>query len=280
MALGGFDEGQTRDADNPFFSSEQKYDFWSDAHCLAAEQLDFALNSDAPLTLFIGPEGSGKTTVIRKVASETNSKRLIGTLSHYSILESTPRAAIFRALGASAPRSNTDLDKTTFDATMTRANMQHGLPALVIDDADNVQASTLQRLFDICATTQEGLLVKLVLVGREDFDDKLNPEIRSLYSPVVKLGLMSEEDTSDYVHHRCAVAGFKTMPFTPKALKELYLVSQGNPLILNVACMVALDEARRKRQPIIDSDQIKRCCAKEGIRANTFVFASSRSAKK
>ncbi|WP_235575873.1 hypothetical protein, partial [Roseovarius tolerans] len=162
------------------------------------------------------------------------------------------------------------LDKATFDATMIRANMQHGLPTLMIDDADEIQSSTLQRLFDICATTQEGLLVKLVLVGREDFDECItHQQIKSFYCPTIELGPMSEEDTSSYVHHRCAVAGFKAMPFTPKALKELFQVSQGNPLILNVACMVALDEARRERQPLIDSDQIKRCCAKEGIQAKT-----------
>ena len=86
--------------ESPFQSSDPRYDYWSAAHRLTFEQLQFLLHSGMLFSVFTGDVGAGKSTVLRQAVALAQGRTLIGLVRHGPMLSTTPARAVLAAFGA------------------------------------------------------------------------------------------------------------------------------------------------------------------------------------
>jgi len=246
---------------SPFQITAPDYDYWSQAHSLAAERLEFAIGSMILLTVFTGDVGSGKSTVVRKVVNEIQDKTLVGNLSYSAKLSVDPCRAILDAFGADPGPGDPAAHRRILEHSLIAARYQYGLPTLIVDDAHSMPEDKLANLFEIAGfhCDHESALFKRVLVGHTELYDRLNRDMGDMLGPSFSLDAMSEKDTAGYVRHRLAAAGTTDAVFADDALGAIYERTRGNPLRVNLVCMFALDEAKELGRTQIDARTIHDC---------------------
>ena len=245
----------------PFQNAVPKFDYWSTAHSLAAERLEFAVGSSILLTVFTGEPGSGKSTVVRKVVSDAQGKRLIGVCTHGPAINVDPCRAILESFGADAGTGDKASHQRILQQSLEAARTEHALPTFVLDDADKLKVAQFSNLCDLARLSNgpENALFKIILVGKPGLADQLDDELSLLLGPTFTLEPMSEEDTAGYVRHRLEVAEFGSQPFDDGALSAIHERTGGNPKQINLLCQAALDEAAALGIARIDAKWMQDC---------------------
>ncbi len=251
-------------ADSPFVSNDPLYDFWSDAHCLAAEQLGFVVNSSLPLTLFTGQSGVGKSIVLRSVVEELSKAHLLGQLADLSALQSKPCAAVLSAFGAEVPQDEGDISLSVFKNSFLAARKHYPAPTLFVDRAHDIEQHELATLLEIAgiAKTADDALFKIVLVGDVGLPDRLSASFSALIGPAVRLENMSDEDSADYIRHRLACAEYKSVLFSDDALEIIVKYAKGNASVINLICDAALSQFYGDKQDRIEAATVRKCFAR------------------
>jgi general secretion pathway protein A len=245
---------------SPFQSSDPRFDYWSAAHRLAFEQLQFILQSGLFFSVFTGDVGAGKSTVLRQAVALAQSRTLIGMVSHGPMLSATPARAVLAAFGADPGPGDPDDQAALLRRSLTAAAADGGAGTLVIDDALRLGREALQALLDLSGiATGEGPLFRMVLAGPPALSARLGTELPGLMGPTVHLDAMSPEDTSGFVRHRMSVAGVRALRFDESALALVYDLTGGNPLRINLLCMFCLDEAWDRDIAVIDAALVREC---------------------
>lgn len=240
-------EIQTTSPTDAFKTSTPEYDYWSAAHSLAAEQLEFAVRSMILLTVFTGEHGSGKSTVLRKVLADTQPDLLVGLLAHDTVLYANPAGAILKALGAEVdPAQSPAVLETVLRQSLSNARLEQRLATIIVDDAHRLSTGVLSKLFRLAGlhSGEAAALFKVVLVGQPDLSDRLSKDIYDLIGPAIELELMSEADTAGYIMHRLKTAHSDDISFTKEALQVAYEQTGGRPSLINLLCKSALITAK------------------------------------
>ncbi len=71
-----------------------------------------------------------------------------------------------------------------------------------------------------------------------------------------RLRLMSRDETTRYVAHRCAVAGASTVPFDGASLDAVFEMSRGNLRAVDSLCLGALDEAAKRKASTVGASDV------------------------
>jgi type II secretory pathway predicted ATPase ExeA len=245
---------------NPFQSSDPRFDYWSAAHRLAYEQFDFVLQSGLLFSAFLGETGAGKTTVARQAVALAQGRRLIGVTAPGDSLDAAPARTVLSAFGADPGPGDEAAQAALLRRSLAAAQAQHGMGTLVIDDAHRLRPGTLSRLLELAGITGgDEPVFRLVLIGRPEVQARLYAELPGLMGPVVELGAMSPEDTAGFVRHRLSVGGVTAIGFDAGALEAVHEATGGNPLRVNLLCMFCLDEAWDRDQGVIDAALVRDC---------------------
>jgi general secretion pathway protein A len=245
---------------NPFQSSDPRFDYWSAAHRLAYEQFDFVLQSGLLFSAFLGETGAGKTTVARQAVALAQGRRLIGVTAPGDSLDAAPARTVLSAFGADPGPGDEAAQAALLRRSLAAAQAQHGMGTLVIEDAHGLRPGTLSRLLELAGITGgDEPAFRLVLIGRPEAQARLDAELPGLMGPVVELGAMSPEDTAGFVRHRLSVGGVTAICFDAGALEAVHEATVGNPLRVNLLCMFCLDEAWDRDQGVIDAGLVRDC---------------------
>jgi hypothetical protein len=90
----------------------------------------------------------------------------------------------------------------------------------------------------------EKKLLQIILAGQLQLEDKLKlPELAQLSQRLgfySRLMPMSHSETKGYIEKRLAVAGVTYPIFTSKAIKTIFVCSNGVPRVINLLCDLAL----------------------------------------
>jgi general secretion pathway protein A len=250
--------------ESPFQSSDPRFDYWSAAHRLAFEQLQFVLQSGLFLSVFTGDVGAGKSTVLRQAVALAQSRTLIGVVRHGPMLSTTPARAVLAAFGADPGPGAADVHaallRRSLRAAVADGRADGGAGTLVIDDAHRLGGGALQALLDLSGIgAGEAPLFRLVLAGPPEVTSRLWADLPGLMGPTVHLDAMSPEDTSGFVRHRMSVAGVRALRFDDTALATVHDITGGNPLRINLLCMFCLDEAWDRDVEVIDAALVREC---------------------
>jgi general secretion pathway protein A len=218
------------------------------SHREALSNLQYGLTSRRGLTLLVGEAGTGKTTLVRAVVGEFESKgaRIAylnnPTLTRQEFAEFLASAFdLHPAVSASKTRLLSELSRRL--AEWHAAGVVTGL---IIDESQSLPDELLEeiRLLANIETATDKLL-PVVLAGQPELADRLNQQsLRQLKQRVAlrcQLAALGPMETAEYIAGRIRIAGGNSMLlFTRQAVDAVYRYSGGIPRLISVICDNAL----------------------------------------
>lgn len=250
----------TETSDRMTVSEQSGAMYWSQAHELARERLNFAAASRVPVTLFVGRSGTGRTRLVRELIATNTSSFVVRVLNSLDQLSGEVFSDVLTAFNPK--RSPTATPAQSREELIKLLNSLHAarrFPVLVVDDAEQLSNLYLGALCDLCdKPVDQRPLMKLVLVGRPDLADILSGVRPDLVGPAFALDCMSEEDIGGYVRARLDSIGLQDRKLSKGAVRELFVLSNGIPAKLNAICDALKKHGSSDTQAAIDKTQVRR----------------------
>lgn len=228
--------------EHPFrITPDVEYFFASPNHMEALQSLKYFVDSDEGFLVMTGEPGTGKTITMRKFMNE-----LPDTVEYaYVMFPSLEPEEMFRAVleDFGFPIGENQTKNSLFAGFrdfLTEKKRQGKKPLLIIDEAQNLPARTLEELRILSnLETEKEKLIRFVIAGQPELDSKLNsPSLRQLRQRItlhVSLDYMNFDDMSKYVAFRLSKGGFHGQYPEKKFYKKLYSYTGGNPRLVNLA---------------------------------------------
>jgi general secretion pathway protein A len=234
--------------EKPFsLTPDPRFIFLSKNHREAFAHLLYGINNRVGFIALTGEVGTGKTTVLRSLLSQLDADHYSTALIFNPSLSPTELLqTISRELGVPTDSSNHLSALDALNLFLLKQNAEGRTVVLVIDEAQDLQASVLEqiRLISNLETDAEKL-IQIVLAGQPELVKILKRKgMRQLAQRITvqyHLQPMDFQDTVHYVSHRIEVAGGKGgSVFSKRSLKRIYRYSGGLPRLINAACDRAL----------------------------------------
>jgi general secretion pathway protein A len=149
---------------------------------------------------------------------------------------------------------------------------------LIIDEAQNLSSDVIEQLRLLTnLETNERKLLQIVLIGQPELRAMLRrPELEQVAQRVIAryhLDALTEDETSQYLRHRLAVAGLTSaLPFSQRAMQEIHHASRGVPRRINLLADRALLGAYAESVPRVDKRIVEKAAAE--------VFGAERRAER
>lgn len=234
--------------EKPFtITPNPRYIFLSKQHQEAFAHLIYGIDSHAGFIELVGEVGTGKTTVLRTLLEQLHDDQhrlaLIFNpcLSALELLRS-----INREFGIPWDGMQNEQLLAALYEFLLAENAAGRTVVLIIDEAQNLRPQVLEQIRLISnLETNTDKLIQIVLAGQPELLTLLSrPQLRQLAQRITvryRLWPLDAEDTAGYVAHRLQVAsGYRTVDFTPGALRRVHAFSKGVPRLINVVCDRAL----------------------------------------
>lgn len=233
--------------ENPFsIAPDPRFLYLSRRHQEALAHLIYGVTEGGGFVQLTGDVGTGKTMLIRALL-----ERLPETVELALILY--PLLSVHEFMRSICGELSIEYAKDATLKDMIDALNDHVLAnfakgrrtVLIIDEAQNLNRDVLEqlRLLTNLETSKEKLL-QILLVGQPELNSLLAQEdMRQLAQRVTarySLGPLGAKETSEYILHRCLVAGAKTPLFSAPAMRWVHTLSVGVPRVVNIICDRAL----------------------------------------
>ena len=214
--------------------------YTTNAHAEALENLNYLIFSEEPFAVVTGEPGTGKTITIKKFLTELPNN----IVSAYILFPNISAEELFYAIleDFNVP-VEPNLSKNSLYLKIREfllKNNEEGKKALVvIDEAQNLSNETLEelRLLSNIETEKEKLL-KIVLAGQPELDDKLNSEeLRQFKQRVTlytQLGNIKIDEIKSYINSHLEKAGRGRIKIQSSVIKRLATYTKGNPRLINI----------------------------------------------
>ncbi|MGH6610633.1 MAG: XrtA/PEP-CTERM system-associated ATPase [Burkholderiaceae bacterium] len=228
----------------PFqLSPDPAFYFGSKGHSSAFSYLKYGVYQGEGFLVVTGDIGTGKTTLVRALSNELDTKEVVAAQIVSTQLEADD---LLRAV-ATAFGVNVRLDGkahliATIEAFLLQTFQRGKRALLIVDEAQNLGARSLEEL-RMLSNFQCGdhALLQSFLVGQ--------PELRMLMrSPLMEqfrqrviasyhLGPLDEAETRAYIEHRLRFVGWTDDPhFEDDAFLEIHRTTGGVPRRINSLC--------------------------------------------
>jgi len=214
------------------------------------------------LVLFIqGAQGVGKTSIIKQ--------RLLNKKENWKVCSLNAKDYVTTDTFVAKIAKDLKLHLSTDFIGSPAASLQEQLaslgrtglfPVLIIDDIELLKDSLIPMLMSFIYIQENQRPILRLIVSGEDIPNALvnnlsnkDKEENIKYLPVLPL---SQSETAEYIKFRMKAAGFEQKtPFSPEALKKIYLDAKGFPnLISQLANYYLVQYAQGKivKQPLIN----------------------------
>lgn len=238
----GFKEKPFENTPDPrFFYSSLK-------HEEALMRLLYAISEHKGAVVLLGEYGTGKTLLSRIIATSL----LNGNDGHNAAIISNPDVPfaelfkeIIRQLGESISgqlRKSDLIRELNYLLYNTACQRKHTL--IMIDEAQTIKDEqtfeALRQLLDF--QLNDKFPFTLLLFGQPEIRQKIASfkQLEQCLSLQYHLYNLTLEETSNYIKHRCQVAGTEQKIFSPEACELIALTSNGIPRMINDICDMAL----------------------------------------
>ncbi len=209
-------------------------------HAEARATVRAGLEQGAGFIKVTGEVGLGKTLLCRQLLEDLDEPWVSAWLPDPHLSPGTLRTALARDFGITLPARPTQQEVHALLqeqlAGMVRAGRR---PVLLIDEAQALPDNTLEtvRLLTNLETERRKLL-QVVLIGQPELDRRLASErFRQLRQRIVHschLEALDAAGVRGYIEQRLAIAGARSVPFTPAGLRLLARASRGVPRVINI----------------------------------------------
>lgn len=231
---------------------------------ITVEKVRFVLDSRQGLTAILGDVGLGKSTVVRYLFNEYDSRDDVAATMIASPSFPSPFAFLKKIcadFGVPAKRSFTAQEEAlkTFLLELYTADK---LCVVFVDEAQRLPGPQLELVRTLLNfETDDTKLVQIVLAGQLELRQKLmdptKKAIRSRIFAPSHLAALSLSETEDMLKFRCEKAEVP-VPFTPDAYQMIYTLTGGVPRdILKVAAVAYRFAGGEKIDPELCEDAAK-----------------------
>ncbi len=234
----------------PFNNSpDPRFFYPSPKHAEALDRLYYAIIERKGFVVITGEIGAGKTTVCRallKKLDERHNEICMIINTHLSAKELI--IAILEDLNVPyRPGTKVKLLAQLNDYLIERMQEDKNV-ILIVDEAQNLTPSVLEevRMLSNLETDTEKLL-QIILMGQPELREKLKlqklEQFRQRIAIHYHLYPLNPSETVKYIHHRLGVVGDNgttDLIFSPEALQQVFMFSQGIPRLINYICDNAL----------------------------------------
>lgn len=233
---------------------------WSRGHRLALERLSFAIKSRAPLTLFLGPEGSGRTLLIHELVRQEADKVRLGVLSAAETSAGHVLVDVLRAFGEAVEQGPGHQQAESLVARITSTiATSSSPPALIVDDADHLSDDDISALCSLTAAPGSGQpVLKLIFVGEPGLVSHMAARWPELTGPHFTLDPLDAEETQGFIRNTLSKDASAVAPFTDAALDAVFAQTHGLPLAIRSLHDRCQTEATRQGLTAIDETLVNR----------------------
>ncbi len=223
--------------------------FEDDATRALIADINSALYGNDDVLLILGTPGSGRSTLLRQLAANSQSR-----IACFSV-KGTARFDTAHLFGSILDAFKTPVPTDLKDALDALVPNLHGtferynrLSTIVLDDADQVPVDELTKLLSsvLYLNGQEEPLLRVLLSGSAEFEDRLPdalPEGAEIRYASLVIEPLDFERTENYLEFRLNQAGyFEEFPFTDSDTQSIIDASGGFPGTINVAAALNLNE--------------------------------------
>jgi general secretion pathway protein A len=235
--------------EKPFsITPDPRYLFMSERHGEALAHLVYGVTESGGFMQLTGEVGTGKTTLVRTLLlNRMPANADVAVVLNPQLSAREFLITICEELGIAVPADRSSIKALidTLNHHLLDAHSDARRTILVVDEAQNLAPDVLEevRLLTNLETAKQKLL-QIVLIGQPELRDLLaRNDLRQLAQRITgryHLEPLSRDETAQYIEHRLKVAGALGEVFDAGAKREVFLLSQGVPRLINVICDRAL----------------------------------------
>jgi type II secretory pathway predicted ATPase ExeA len=200
------------------------------------------------LQVVTGDEGTGKTTLANALLKEFGEGVIAAVVPcpEYEGIDFFKLMA--KACGISGAPTNRDSLFDRLSEFLRSTGSMGKKVVLIIDDAHRMTQPRLHVLSELSGLEENGTrLLHLVFFGESPLEGILAQEPNRGFAQNITfrdvLKPLTREETAQYILHRLKVAQCERELFTPGAIDEIFLYSNGLPGLVNKACDAALSRS-------------------------------------
>ena len=235
--------------------------YLSDKHRMALTLLEYGLMNQAGFTVISGDIGTGKTTLIRQLLNQIDDTIRVGLISNTH--QTFGDLMQWIALAYDLPhhgKNKVELYQDFMDFII-REYAQGRRTVLIVDEAQNMSAETLEELRMLSnVNADKDQVLQVILVGQRELRDTLRrPDLVQFAQRIgvdYHLDPLSEQETIDYIRHRCTKAGGDADLFSEDACKQVFKETGGVPRLINLLCDTTLVYGYAEQQEHIDAQLV------------------------
>lgn len=132
---------------------------------------------------------------------------------------------------------------------------------LVLDEAHDIRPDVLGILRILTNFEWDSrLVVSIVLAGQPPLEKLLDKacaeSVAQRIAYYARLRLLSRDETTTYLEHRCTIAGARNLPFDKGAIDALFEMTRGNLRALDRLALGALDDAAKGKAKTVGTGNV------------------------
>ena len=233
-------------------------------------RLRAAIEHDGGLLLLLGDVGTGKSILCNSLGESLADEGVrLGNVAYPGLELLDFHAVVAEAFGLPSELSTSEDFVEQFARFLGASRARTERVLLVVDDAQHLRPELIvgiERLLEAdarAALDKDGVL-SILLVGDNSLAAVLRKgEHLGLTSRIkvrCELGRLSLDEVAAYIRHRLTMAGIDADCFTTDASREVALLSEGIPRLIDGVCVRALASARVGDVPVVvDAVLVKEC---------------------